>query len=179
MKQTYVPLLRDDSVMLRAIEPQDLEVMSLVENDTRMWDCIDTTVPYSTFMLKEYIRHTTCNFYEDKEVRLTIALPHGLAVGFIDLRNYEAKHQRAELGIVMMPEYQRQGLGKRALGLLVEYASQVLHLHQIYAYVQSVNQPALRLFQSSGFIHTATLPEWTRCREGWSDVKVFQMLLED
>ena len=52
--------------MLRAIEPQDLEVMSLVENDTRMWDCIDTTVPYSTFMLKEYIRHTTCNFYEDK-----------------------------------------------------------------------------------------------------------------
>ena len=128
MKQTYVPLLRDDSVMLRAIEPQDLEVMSLVENDTRMWDCIDTTVPYSTFMLKEYIRHTTCNFYEDKEVRLTIALPHGLAVGFIDLRNYEAKHQRAELGIVMMPEYQRQGLGKRALGLLVEYASQVLHM---------------------------------------------------
>ena len=71
MKQTYVPLLRDDSVMLRAIEPQDLEVMSLVENDTRLWDCIDTTVPYSTFMLKEYIRHTTCNFYEDKEVRLT------------------------------------------------------------------------------------------------------------
>ena len=38
MKQTYVPLLRDDSVMLRAIEPQDLEVMSLVENDTRLWD---------------------------------------------------------------------------------------------------------------------------------------------
>ena len=80
---------------------------------------------------------------------------------------------------IILPEYQRQGLGKRALGLLVEYASQVLHLHQIYAYVQNVNQPALRLFQSSGFIHTATLPQWTRCRDGWSDVKVFQMLLED
>ncbi|MGN0232950.1 MAG: GNAT family N-acetyltransferase [Bacteroidaceae bacterium] len=174
-----MPILRDEAVILRAIEPEDLEVMSLVENDTRLWDCIDTTVPYSTFLLKEYIRRTSCNFYEDREVRMAIALPDGLAVGFIDLRDYEPRHLRAEVGIVLMPEYQHLGLARRALSLLVEYSSRVLHLHQVYAYVQSANHQALRLFKAVGFRQTASLPQWTRCVDGWCDVVVLQMLLEE
>lgn len=171
-------MLRDDAVIIRAIEPEDLELMSLVENDMRLWDCTDTTVPYSTFVLREYIKHNTCNFYDDHEVRMTITLPQGLAVGFIDLRNYEPRHQRAEVGIVLMPEYQHLGLAQRSIRLLMEYATCVLHLHQVYAHVQVTNVPALHLFSKTGFQHTATLSQWTRCADGWCDVMVYQMFLE-
>ena len=31
-------ILRDEAVMLRAVEPEDLEVMSLLENDASLWE---------------------------------------------------------------------------------------------------------------------------------------------
>ena len=170
-------MLSDDRVMLRAVEPEDLEVMSLLENDATLWDSTCTTVPYSVHALKDYISHCSYNFYEDQAVRLAIALPEGIAVGFIDLQNYEPRHQRAEVGIVLMRECQHLGLAQHALALLAGYARRVLGLHQIYAHVQSTNLSALRLFRAAGFLHTATLPQWTRCADGWCDVEVFQMLL--
>lgn len=170
-------LLRDDVVMLRAVEPEDLEVMSLLENDASLWDSACTTVPYSSHVLREYIKQCSYDFYADRSVRLAIALGGGVAVGFIDLQNYAPQHQRAEVGIVLMREFQRRGLARRALALLVEYARDVLHLYQVYAYVQCANLPALRLFQSAGFARTATLAQWVRCADGWSDVAVFQLRL--
>lgn len=170
--------LRDEAVMLRAVEPEDLEVMSLLENDASLWECSNSTVPYSSHVLREYIKQCSYNFFEDKAVRLAIALPEGIAVGFIDLQNYDHQHQRAEVGIVLMRECQHLGLARRALRLLTDYSRSVLHLHQVYAHVQSTNRPALRLFRAAGFTHTATLPQWTRCVAGWCDVEVFQMMLE-
>ncbi len=170
-------MLRDDKVMLRAVEPEDLELMYLLENDARLWDCANTSVPYSSHLLKEYIKQCSCNFYEDKAVRMAIALPSGMSVGFIDLQNYEPKHQRAEVGIVLMPDFQHQGLAKHALTLMAEYARDMLHLHQLYAHVHTGNHLALRLFLAAGFIRTATLPQWTCCTDGWQDVAVFQMIL--
>lgn len=171
-------MLRDDMLVLRAVEPEDLEVMSLLENDASLWESTCTTAPYSTFVLKEYIKRCSCNFFEDHAVRLAIALPEGIAVGFIDLQNYDPQHQRAELGIVLMRECQHHGLARRAVTLMSEYARDVLHLHQVYAHVQCANLPALRLFQSVGFTHTATLPQWVRGASGWHDVAVFQLLLD-
>lgn len=169
--------LSDDAIVLRAVEPEDLEVMSLLENDMSLWECGNTTVPYSMHVLREYIKQCSYNFHEDHVVRLAIALPEGIAVGFIDLQNYDPRHQRAEVGIVLMPECQHHGLARRALSLLAGYARSVLYLHQIYAQVQSTNHPALRLFRAAGFTHTATLSQWTRCADGWCDVEVFQLVL--
>lgn len=171
-------ILRDEAVMLRAVEPEDLEVMSLLENDASLWECSNATVPYSSHVLREYIKQCSYNFFEDKAVRLAIALPEGIAVGFIDLQNYDHQHQRAEVGIVLMRECQHLGLARHALRLLTDYSRSVLHLHQVYAHVQSTNHPALRLFRAAGFTHTATLPQWTRCAAGWCDVEVFRMMLE-
>lgn len=170
-------MLRNDQVILRAVEPDDLEVMYLLENDARLWESADTSAPFSSYALRHYIETCSCNFYEDKTVRMAIALPTGLAVGFIDLHDYDPKHRRAEAGIALMREFQCQGLARQALDLLSVYARDVLHLHQIYAHVQDVNQRARRLFLASGFTHVATLPQWTLCADGWHDVLVFHQIL--
>ena len=38
-----------ERVRLRAMEPEDLEVMYSMENDSRTWDVTNFTVPYSRF----------------------------------------------------------------------------------------------------------------------------------
>lgn len=55
MNKSY---FRSERVRLRAMEPEDLEVMYEMENDPEMWDVTNFTVPYSKFILKQYIEHS-------------------------------------------------------------------------------------------------------------------------
>ena len=47
-----------ERVRLRAMEPEDLEVMYAMENDSQTWDVTNFTVPYSRFVLKQYIENS-------------------------------------------------------------------------------------------------------------------------
>lgn len=50
----------NERVRLRAMEPEDLEVMYAMENDSQTWDVTNFTVPYSRFVLKQYIETHPC-----------------------------------------------------------------------------------------------------------------------
>ena len=51
-----------ERVRLRAMEPEDLEVMYAMENDSQTWDVTNFTVPYSRFVLKQYIENSECRY---------------------------------------------------------------------------------------------------------------------
>ena len=53
MKQSF---LSNDRIYLRAVEPEDMDVMYEMENDPSMWDISNFTVPYSRYVLRQYIR---------------------------------------------------------------------------------------------------------------------------
>lgn len=48
-------LLSNDRVRLRALEPEDLELLYRWENDPELWEVGNTLAPYSRYILKEYI----------------------------------------------------------------------------------------------------------------------------
>ena len=60
------------SVVLRAVEPEDLDMMYDIENDPDVWNVSNTNMPYSRFALHEYIANATGDIYTDKQVRLII-----------------------------------------------------------------------------------------------------------
>ena len=45
-----------ERVRLRAMEPEDLEVMYAMENDSQTWDVTNFTVPYSKFRMRYVCR---------------------------------------------------------------------------------------------------------------------------
>ena len=58
MKQSF---LNNDRIYLRAVEPEDLDIMYEMENDPSMWDISNFTVPYSRYVLRQYKVHSaTC-----------------------------------------------------------------------------------------------------------------------
>ena len=164
--------------MLRAAEPEDLDLMYLVENDTALWEFGNTNVPYSRFALRQFIEQTSNDINTDGQVRLVIALSSNRnAIGFVDLQNYNLRYRRAEVGIVIMPEWQRQGIGEEVLGILAKYASKHLYIHQLFALVSVTNIAAQALFSKAGFNRTATLQHWLRNGEEWQDAMVYQKIL--
>ena len=47
--------LSNDNVTLRAIEPEDIDLLYTWENDPEIWEVSHTLVPYSKYILALYI----------------------------------------------------------------------------------------------------------------------------
>ena len=72
-------------VRLRAMEPEDLELLYKIENDTDLWPIGATNVPYSRYVLHDYIAQASADIYTDKQVRLIIETDSHHAIGLIEL----------------------------------------------------------------------------------------------
>lgn len=93
--------MEDKKIRLRALEPEDLDFLYEMENDESLWGMGCTNEPYSRQVLLDYITTATADIYTDKQVRLIVENEQQEAVGIIDLMNFDPRHQRAELGIVI------------------------------------------------------------------------------
>ena len=171
-------LLADDRVRLRAVEPQDLEIVYRIENDTELWGCSDTSVPYSRYAVKQFLSDTANDIYSDRQIRLIAeCVGNGVPVGFADLTGFSPRHLRAEVGVVVFPEYRCAGYGESILSLLEAYACRHLLIHNIYAVVAENNEPAVRLFRKAGFDFKALLADWLACADGYSNAWLCQKVL--
>lgn len=147
-------------VILRAMEPEDLDMMYAIENDHDTWSVTDVNTPYSRFVLHEFIANATGDIYTDKQVRLIVTNKSGEFIGIIDLFNFNPQHKRAEIGIVIRKEYREQGYGKAALLELINYARRIIHIHQLYVYMSVDNTSCVKLFDDTGFERDAELKDW-------------------
>lgn len=165
-------------VHLRAIEPEDLDLLYTIENDPHMWDVGITNVPYSRYLLHNYIASTVGDIYTDRQLRLIIESKEGDALGIVDLTNFDPRHMRAELGIVVRKEYRNRGVASVATSTILHYVDHILHLHQLYAVVDTSNTVSIDFFKSFGFQLSATLPHWLQGSDGYHDAVLMQYFLQ-
>ncbi len=173
MMESKLPVSYDD-VTLRAMEPEDLELLYEVENDVSLWGVGVTNTPYSRSTLRQYIATATGDIYEDRQVRMMIDNRQGETVGIVDLMHFEPQHRRAEVGIVVFGQYRNCGYGLAALSHLFRYAHATLHLHKMYALVAADNAYSVRLFEAAGFTREGHLHDWLFDGDSYHDVFVFQ-----
>ena len=168
--------LRGETVRLRALEPEDLELLYRWENNPVWWDVGNTLAPYSRYLLKQYIAESHRDIFELKQQRFMVDyLPEGMAtVGMVDLYDFDPHHRRAGVGILVDPAYQRRGIGREALDVLMQYAFAFLKLHQLYVHVSVQNEASSRLFSRCGFKTTGRLTDWLQNQTGYMDVYVMQ-----
>ena len=150
-----------DEIRLRPLEPEDLDELYSIENDMELWTSGYTTVPYSRYILHDYIANATCDIYADRQLRLmAVTCDGGNVVGIVDITDYEPRHTRAELGMVVKREYRNKGYGKLIVDKILEYSRHVIHLHQLYVVIDERNERALELFKNYGFEVSHSLKDW-------------------
>ena len=169
-------LLQRNGYRLRAPEPEDLGCMMRFENTPSLWEVSNATGPYSRFHLKQYIETNQNDIYTDGQLRLMLESPNKQVMGIIDICNFEAFHNRAEVGIVIAEEFRRKGIGRLALQMLVEHCFDYLGMHQLYAYIDVTNEPSRCLFKQCGLEECALLTDWLRMGKSYRDVVMVQLL---
>ena len=169
---------QESIIHLRALEMEDLDLLYEVENDTSLWSVGNTNVPYSRQNLIDYIANSTADIYTDKQMRLMAEDENGNVIGIVDFINFDPRHQRAELGILIRKEWQGRGLGRQVVSRMLDYARDVLHLHQIYAIVAESNEKAIKMLDAVGFKGDKMLKDWLCRGAGYEDAWLFQCFLQ-
>ncbi len=164
-------------ITLRALEPDDLDFLYDIENDRQLWDVGATNVPYSRSVLTEYIVNNAADIYTDKQVRLVMQNSNGERVGLLDIFNFDPRHARAEIGVVVAKPFRRNGYAAAALKQALHYSKQICHLNQVYALVDCQNIPSRALFEKVGFVHTADLKKWLQKDDFFCDAWMMQFFL--
>lgn len=171
-------LLQDHLVKLRALEPEDVDILYRWENDTDVWRVSNTVTPFSKYVLQRFIEEQSRDIYETRQLRLIIeSLADGKPVGAIDLFDIDPYNARAGVGVLIYNKSDRkQGYASEALSLLIRYGFQVLCLNQLYCDIPYDNQESLALFKKKGFSIVGLKREWTKTTSDWQDEYMLQLL---
>jgi diamine N-acetyltransferase len=173
-------LLSNETIALRALEPEDLVYLYRWENDAELWQYGATLAPYSRFMLREYLSSSLSqDVFQSRQLRLMIEEKcSGRAVGTVDLFDIDPRHLRAEIGVLLDAACRGNGWGAQALELMHAYAARVLWLNQLYAYVPVDNVSSYRMLQHSGYEESGRLKAWLKTADGYGDAYLMQRLLD-
>ena len=169
--------MKDGKINLRALEMEDLEFLYEVENDRSLWGVGCTNVPYSRQTLIDYIASASADIYADKQVRFIIEDEQHQTIGMADLVNFDPRHLRAELGVVIRREKRGKGYAQEAIRQILVYSKQILHLHQVYAVVSVKNEKAAKMLEATGFKSGKMLKDWLFEGEKYENAYLFQSFL--
>ncbi len=170
--------MKYEKINLRALEPEDLELLYEWENNESYWIISNTVVPFSKFTLKRYLENSHKNIYETGQLRLMIdIIDDKKPIGAIDLFDFDPFHKRAGLGILIADEKERKkGFATMALKCLISYCFNTLQLHQLYCNILSNNGESIDLFKKLGFIQIGIKKEWINTSDGYLDEYMFQLI---
>ena len=171
--------LKGELIILRALEPEDLNFLYQIENNESFWEVSHTQTPFSKYILKQYLENAHLDIYESKQLRLLIEEKSTKKqVGMIDLFDFNPQHKRAGIGILIHPDYEKKGFSSEALSLLINYSFSHLQLHQLYANITSDNSNSLSLFKKYKFEEVGVKKEWILSEGKFKDEILFQLRKE-
>jgi diamine N-acetyltransferase len=165
-------------ISLRALEPEDLELLYEWENNLSNWIISNTVAPFSKYTLKRYLENSHKNIYETGQLRLMIDhIPDSTTIGTIDIFDFDTFHKRAGLGILIAKEeFRRKGYASMSLKCLVDYCFSTLQLHQVYCNILANNCESMDLFKKIGFVQAGIKKDWIKTSDGYIDEYFFQLI---
>lgn len=167
--------IHDNILMLRALEPTDLDVLYRWENDEELWHTSATITPFSRKQLWDYIENYDGDIFRTHQLRLMIVeVATYKVVGTLDLFDFDPINSRASVGILIDKEFQGQGYGKMALNLVEDYCKKHISLNQLVATVSVDNERSLALFRSLEYSEVGVMKWWLKRGNQYCDAILLQ-----
>ncbi len=101
-------------------------------------------------------------------------------IGNCGIHNVSQVHRNASLGIFIGEKtFWNQGIGTEATNLLLDFAFNILNLHNIYLSVLSYNKRAIRCYEKIGFKKIGVQREFMFVSGKYHDVYLYDMLASE
>lgn len=101
----------------------------------------------------------------------------GALAGIANLHHVSEQDRNAMFAIGMLaPEFMGRGLGAESTRLVLRHAFTTMALHRVWLRVLSDNAPAIRSYESCGFVHEGTQRETCLLDGRWLDDHFYGIL---
>lgn len=166
------------NVSLRKISKDDIDFVykSLNNKDLITYLSLGPlkTYEHSKRLIKGYLRYWDSNlqynyiieFHEVDRVK----------IGSISLWNVNWQHQRAQVGIWLIPSFWNKGFAEKSLSLLKNIAFNHLRINRLEAYIAIENKKSISLFKRCGFTEEGTLKEYLKFHGSFHDAVIMACL---
>lgn len=170
--------IKGERSLLRAVEPQDINLLYIWENDTELWGVSGTLSPFSYHTLERFIEAQSVDIFASRQMRLIICdSESGVAVGALDMFEFDPLHRRACIGIMIASEYRSLGYAADALMIFERYAVAYLSMRLLWCNVEEDNLSSLKLFERSGYLRVGLKENWNVSGDGFKSEVMLQKLL--
>lgn len=148
------------------------------ENDVSLWHLSGSLLPFSSKAIADYI-NSIADIFTDKQYRFIIEeKAKAKPVGCIDIFDFDPINSRAGVGILIGNKKDRMmGAGDESLKLLINWAKEVLHLHQLYCNIIEDNKASIALFEKHNFQKIGTKKDWIKSASGFKDEWMYQLII--
>lgn len=99
-------------------------------------------------------------------------------IGSIGFWRIEKDNHRAEIGYLLNPVYQGQGIMQEAVTAAIDYGFNVLKLHSIEARVSPGNFASIKLLLKNNFVQEAYFKEYHLHNGRFEDTMVYSLLTQ-
>lgn len=169
--------MRGEKVTLRAVEPEDIDLMYGVENDIHNWGVSGTNTPFSTYLLAQFVESQRVDIYSSKQLRLMVENSRGEVVGIVDIFDFDPYNHRAGVGILIFESHRAMGYGADVLSVMHNYCRDILQLHQLWCNVGADNFASLGLFAKMGYTEVGRKRDWQFHDGEYQDEILLQRIL--
>ena len=150
----------------------------------------DVDAFWPAFSSEEHMRYWSCGAFTDREVlrdylldtkagRSWVAVPHAGGAPVFRVFVGERGEQVAEIGYIMVPGHEGQGIARECLAALITQLFRNEGYERIFGDVDPPNTPSSRLLLNLGFTREAHIPKTIKTHIGWCDTWLWGLLADE
>jgi RimJ/RimL family protein N-acetyltransferase len=170
--------INGNSVLLRAIEKEDLKSLHLWANNESIQLMLGGWhFPTNMNDQNKWFETLSCNSLNQ---RFIVENETNKSIGMANIVNINFKDGNAEIGLLLDPEFQGQGYGKKIIDAISDYSFYQLRLNRLETTIISINQPSLKLFLNKcGWKQEGILRNWYYRNGIYIDKIILSILKEE
>jgi [ribosomal protein S5]-alanine N-acetyltransferase len=169
----------DDLYILREQTLEDTEAFFRYYTDHEVGQYILASKPSTLLEASREVQYCRNLFYSKQGVYWTIAKKSdNEMIGAIGLYMNNT-HHRAEITYDLAKEYWRQGIMKKAMRAVIDYAFSEMKLLRLEAVTRNENKASMQLLKKLDFVHEGTLKNYRYFDNKAWDIEMFAITPKD
>ena len=154
------PELFTPRLMLRRIDKEDRYSFFNLRSNKKAIEFIDRPLAKTVEDADELIRRINESLKNNDGITWAIALKdERKLIGTIGYWRILKEHFRAEIGYMLLPDFQRKGIMQEAISEILKYGFKTMKLHSIEANVNPANTASMKLLEKNNFIREGYFKE--------------------
>jgi ribosomal-protein-alanine N-acetyltransferase len=172
------PVLKSDRLLLRRVTTGDAAGILALRSSPEVMKYIPRTLLSSQQQAEEFIAaRMNTMIEENRGIDWAITLnSNPQLIGTGGLYHIKPEHHRAEIGYMLLPQYQNKGIVTETIKLILDYAFYTLQMHSIEAVIDPANIPSERVLQKNGFVKEAHFLENEYYNGTYYDSVIYSLL---